>query len=139
MFEAQDPVPQVPGDQLLGWKFDFEQGDIAFDPSGKPVMVQGQDAYTVWALKAILTERFVYPIYSPEFGTEIAELIRRDLPRSVLDSLLRQEIEDVLRLDPRTLQVHVESVRFRDDRVDVDVRVRLAFGEETRMTVSVPV
>ncbi|MED1918792.1 DUF2634 domain-containing protein [Bacillus thuringiensis] len=67
---------------LRTYKFDFETGQFPVRPDGKSVMIDGEEALLQKATKALRTDRYMYSIYSSDYGNELKALIRSDGTRA---------------------------------------------------------
>jgi hypothetical protein len=87
------------------WNFDFTAGDFVTTATGQGVPTQGVQAWTDWGLKALLTLRYKYPVYSRIYGQDFDDLIRRNLTRAANESEIQRIVTETLMVDPRTAKV----------------------------------
>ena len=72
---------------LREYAYDFKTNDFIIDPSTNDIkVVTGLKALEVWIYKAILTDRFEYPIYSWDYGTELTDLIGQKFSKGLTES-----------------------------------------------------
>lgn len=81
--------------QGVTYLYDFKEGDFILK-NGKPVEADGVEGVKVWIEKILLTEEFVYSIYSEEgeeYGTTIRKLI---LGKKIPELLLYSELKRII-------------------------------------------
>jgi len=102
--------------------FDFAKGDFVLDGAGRVVMADGVRAWVQWCVKAVLTERFAYPIYGPEYGTQLTEIVKQS-DRAMVEAMLEREITEALLIDPRTEMVRDFVFEWRGDGLHIQFTV----------------
>ncbi len=75
--------------------YDFEK-DTVLMQDGNVCYVEGVEALKIWIMKAIYTSRYRWPIYTWNYGSEIEDLIGRDLSQGVLESEVKRMIEEAI-------------------------------------------
>ena len=122
-------------------KWDFELGDFVRDGANKLVECDGQEAFKVWCVKIVLTERFTCLAYDDDIGTEIEDALQERVYYAV-ESALERTITEALMVNPRTEYVRDFDFEAEGDElwlsftvkgVDWDefpIRVKLKGGEE---------
>ncbi len=63
-------------------------------------IVEGKEAVKVWIWNCLRTQRFCYPIYSWQYGTDLEQYIGEALPDEYLQVDLQDEIEEALTVNP---------------------------------------
>ncbi|TQK74984.1 uncharacterized protein DUF2634 [Brevibacillus sp. AG162] len=81
---------------LRTYKFDFETGQFAVRPDGKSVMIDGEEALLQKATKALRTDRYMFSIYSSDYGNELKEVIRSDGSRAWKQAEAKRLIREAL-------------------------------------------
>lgn len=115
--------------------FDFTTGEFILE-DGKPKVVEGPDALSVWIAKALLTARYRWPIYSPAFGCELENIIGYDLPRAVLESEIPRLIREALIYDDRIEDVKDFVIERGADWLKVTFTVVTFDGQTLRQGVT---
>jgi len=115
------------------FSFDWERMKIRTDVSGNPVVVTGQEALVEDMVKALLTPRYVYSIYSDDYGAEFWELLGsdRDLARTDVVRIL----SEVCETDPRVRAV--ENVEVTNGP-EASLIVKFSVRDFTDSVVHVP-
>ncbi|WP_409174359.1 DUF2634 domain-containing protein [Brevibacillus fortis] len=90
--KEQRPIKNV----LRTYKFDFESGQFVVRPDGKSVMIDGEEALLQKATKALRTDRYMYSIYSSDYGNELKEVIRSDGTRAWKQAEAKRLVREAL-------------------------------------------
>lgn len=116
------------------WLFDFAKGDFVVDGSGRVVEADGHTAWAQWCVKAVLTERFAYVIYSTDYGSEIEQALKQP-SRKAVEAELERVITEALLVDPRTEQVNDFAFKWEGDAVKVSFTAVPVVGPPERLEV----
>ncbi|GEC92443.1 DUF2634 domain-containing protein [Brevibacillus brevis] len=81
---------------LRTYKFDFETGQFTVRPDGKSVMIDGEEALLQKATKALRTDRYMFSIYSSDYGNELKEVIRSDGTRAWKQAEAKRLVREAL-------------------------------------------
>ncbi|CAM5798204.1 MULTISPECIES: DUF2634 domain-containing protein [Brevibacillus] len=91
--EGKKPIVPV----LRTYAFDFDAGDFVLRPGGKPSIIEGEAALIQNVKKALMTDRYTFPIYSSDYGNELKTLIRgdgtREWKQAEAKRLVREAVE----------------------------------------------
>jgi phage baseplate assembly protein W len=96
------------------------RGDFAFDwdlleffssERGDPLRVYGDDLVIEWCMKAVNTPKGEYPIYPPDYGCNVMQLIGAALPDPILYSEVAREITGALQRHPRVVSAAVANIQ----------------------------
>jgi hypothetical protein len=87
----------------LSLSFDWSLLRFRMDGGGDPIIVSGQEALLEDIVKVLLTPRFRYAIYSPDYGADWEDLIGDPYPLVVTQ--IPRVVTEALMLDPRILSV----------------------------------
>lgn len=96
------------------------RGDFAFDwdlleffssDRGDPLRVYDDDLVIEWCMKAVNTPRGEYPIYPPNYGCNVQQLLGSALPDPALYSEVAREITGALEVHPRVLDATVANIQ----------------------------
>lgn len=121
-----------------GIKFDFAAGDFVLDGAGRLVIVDGHTEWVQWCIKTVLTERFAYLVYGPDYGTEL-EALPREPSRGAAEARVRRTITEALMVNPRTREVRGFDFRWEGNVLHVSFEVVPTVGRPERLEVSVSV
>lgn len=91
---------------------DFETGAPVMN-NGNFIIVEKNEALKVWGWKALNTERYRYPGYSWNYGTEFEALISLGLSSEAMKEELKRQAEEVLKSNP-----YITGVKNIDFEVD---------------------
>ena len=91
---------------------DFETGAPVMN-NGNFIIVEKNEALKVWGWKSLNTERYRYPGYSWNYGTEFEALISLGLSSEVMKEELKRQAEEVLKSNP-----YITGVKNIDFEVD---------------------
>lgn len=97
------------------YKFDHEKEQLVVTRTGKAIKGSSLDAYRFWAVKCLLTERYQYSSYSPDFGIEFQRIMEADYPRSIAESEMKRTIVEALMVDDRTVSATNFSFEWEGD------------------------
>lgn len=100
--------------------FLVKNGRIRSKVDELPAMVQAVD-------KILRTERFVYPIYSDQYGSDIEELVGENMDYAKVE--VERMIEEALEADERVTEVEITDLLVNQDILEVYVRVSTVYGD----------
>nr|DAJ95972.1 MAG TPA: Protein of unknown function (DUF2634) [Caudoviricetes sp.] len=89
--------------------------------------IDGLDAVGQAVDLILTTERFVYPVYSADYGVEFAELIGKD--RAYVEGDIQRRITEALEQDDRIIQIEYLGLTFARDQANVMLLVKTKFGD----------
>lgn len=110
----------------VAWDFNLDKPILV---NGKFKIVEGNEAIQVWCYKALKTERFVYPIYSWDFGSELNELIGKPYSKELVKSEAIRYIKEALIINEYILDVNVSNVGFDGSKLTATATVTTIYGE----------
>lgn len=110
----------------IAWNFSdntpiVENGDFK--------VVEGNEAIKVWIYKAILTDRYEFAIYSWDYGSELRELLGKKYSNALTKEEAKRYIKEALLINDYILDVDVRNVKFTDDLLEIDLKVKSIYGE----------
>ena len=115
--------------------FDFLSGEFLFEGAGRPILINGQDAFEQWALKVCMTERNTRLAYSDKIGTEFMRLATINDREAVKSHIIRTLTEAIM-IHPHAKAVRDFSFTLGADSVRVSFEVLSDFGE-SRLKVEI--
>ena len=89
--------------------WDLKKGDFVRTPSNKVPRSEGTEAYKVWCVKTVYTERYTCLAYTDEIGTEMDDAVSYNDDNAV-ELAIQRTIQEALMVNPRT--VSVEDFKF---------------------------
>lgn len=99
-------------------------------------LTNGIDTLAQWIRFALVTERFRWPIYSPDFGTEFTEIIDNSIDAEESTTEIEATINEALLIDERIADItsiEFEEVEGAPEAYIVTVKV-VSFAGETQET-----
>jgi len=122
LFPVFDVPVVLPEDEKITDKyapapmFDIESGEFVTDGAGQTLYGSGYDAWALWCIKTILTQRWAHLGYSGNAGIEAAEAFGEP-DRKAQESAFERTITEALLADPmgRTLQARDFTFEWRGD------------------------
>jgi phage baseplate assembly protein W len=127
-FLAEQTEPQP----TKTYYIDFENGRIGSK-------IDGDIALKQFVVKAIMTPRSRYAIYSDDYGCELDDLIGEDVTPDLLNSEIPRMIRDALIYDDRISDVTNITVQKDGDKVYISFTVVTNTGDELNEEVTLNV
>ena len=110
-------------DTYREYEFDFNTGHLA----GK--ILEGKAALRMWIYKALLTKRYIYPIYSWDYGQDLDELIGQGYETDYIKSEVERRIQECLMINERIIRCHSFEVCLINDTLQISFTADTTFGE----------
>jgi len=92
--------------------WDYERGDFVLDGAKKLLYGSGHDAWVLWCLKSVLTQRWAHLGYGSNAGIE-AEQAFRETNQRAAESVFERTITEALLADPMGRTTQVRNFQFR--------------------------
>ena len=105
------------------YEFDFQAGKL----TGK--ILEDKAALKMWIYKALLTKRYIYPIYSWDYGQDLEELIGQGYETDYIKSEVERRIQECLMMNERIIRCHSFEISLINDQLKVNFTVDTTFGE----------
>lgn len=105
------------------YEFDFTTGQLAIKA------LEDKAALKIWIYKALLTNRYIYPIYSWDYGQDLEELIGQGYGKGFIECEVQRRIQDCLMVNERITGCHSFEINFINDQLQVSFTVNTTFGE----------
>ncbi len=109
-------------------KWDYDN-DIPVFMNGSPVLISGKEAVLVWAWKALHTPRYLYEIYTWDYGCEIESLIGQPITEELKQSEAVRYVRDCLLVNPYITEVSDITVTFSDGTLSISATIETVYGE----------
>ena len=135
-------VPEVVEDEVNTAKqypnsplFDIETGEFVLNGSNQIVHGSGYDAWKLWCIKTVLTQRFSHLAYSSNVGIEAEEAFK-EIDRDAQESAFERTITEALLADPlgRTVQVQGFEFEWGADSLKMSCEVTGVEGNTAAIT-----
>lgn len=97
--------------------------------SGEPVIVTGLEAVKSWAVRAILTARYRWPIFDWSYGCELEALVGQPYLAETKRSEASRYIQDALLMSPYITVAQVTEVRFDGSTLHATVDLTTVYGK----------
>lgn len=111
-------------------KWDYEKNVPVFS-GGEPVLITGGPAVAVWAWKALHCQRYLFEIYTTQYGNELETLIGQPYTEKVKMSEAGRYVRECLLINPYITGVDNVSVDFADGTLYIKATLKTIYGEET--------
>lgn len=105
------------------YEIDLETGQL----TGKKV--KGREAVRMWIWLCLNTERFRYPIYSWNYGTELEQYISQTLTQEFLETDCRASVEEALLVNPFINVIRDFEVAIEENKLTINFIADTVFGE----------
>ncbi len=107
------------------YEFDFQNNTLA----GR--ILEGKTALKMWIYKALLTKRYIYPIYSWDYGQDLDELIGQGYENDYIKSEVERRIQECLMIKEHIKGCHSFDINLINDQLQISFTVDTTFGEVT--------
>nr|DAV32494.1 MAG TPA: Protein of unknown function (DUF2634) [Caudoviricetes sp.] len=102
---------------------DFATGQL----TGK--IVEGKEAIKVWIWNCLKTQRFRYPIYSWDYGTDLEQYIGQTVSEEFLNADCEDEIREAMLVNPYITDIEDFTADFRSARLNISFTAVTKFGD----------
>lgn len=115
--------------------WDMEKGDFVTDGSGRMLYGSGLDAWALWCVKAVMTQRWAHGAYSENEGIEAEESFAEP-DREAAESSFERTVTEALLADPegRTVQVRDFEFDWEPDSLRISCEIVGSDGIAERIT-----
>ena len=107
------------------YEFDFNNSTL----TGK--ILEGKEAIKMWIYKALLTTRYVHPVYSWDYGQDLDELIGQEYEVDYIKSEVERRVTECLMINERITRCHNFEINFLNDTLHIAFTAETTFGEVT--------
>ena len=115
----KETVQEIPKE----YGIDFKSGQL----TGK--IVERKEAIKVWIWNCLKTQRFRYPIYSWDYGTDLEQYIGHTVSEEYLNTDCESEIKEALMVNPYIEGISDFSAEIRKEHLTLSFKVETRFGE----------
>lgn len=116
--------------------WDLEKGDFARNGSNQLVECNGREAYRVWCVKTVSTERYTCLAYPDFIGTEMESALK-EKSNGAVESAVERTITEALLVNPRTEYVRGFSFTWNGDELYCSFSVKGIDWEEFPLEVTI--
>jgi len=120
-------VPRTAG-LYVETAWDFEKNAPIYR-NGSPVLVTGAPAVLVWAWNALQTPRFIYEIFTYDYGNEIENLVGKPFADELKRSEAPRFVRECLSINPYITDVKDITVEFEGEHLSVSCMIVTVYGE----------
>ena len=107
------------------YEFDFNNNAL----TGK--ILEGKEALKMWIYKALLTSRYIYPIYSWDYGQDLDELIGQGYEVDYIKSEVERKVTECLLVNDKITRCHDFDINLINDTLHITFTAETTFGEVT--------
>lgn len=109
----------------------YKEYEFDFISTGQLTIKTLEDkaALKIWIYKALLTNKYIYPIYSWDYGQDLEELIGQGYGKGFIECEVQRRIQDCLMVNERITGCHSFEINFINDQLQVSFTVNTTFGE----------
>lgn len=123
---AIDTAAELPVYREVKWDF---KNNVPVYKNGNPVIVERNDAIMTWAWKALSTERFLYEIYTWDYGNELGALIGKPYTEALKQSEAVRYVSECLKINPYIKDVQNITISFTDGVLSIQCDIVSVYGE----------
>ena len=105
------------------YAFSFEDGKLI----GK--VLEGKEALKVWIYKTLLTTRYIYPIYTWDYGQDLDELIGKGYEKGFIESEVERRIKECLLVNDKITSCSNFEINLVNDNLQVSFTAETVYGE----------
>lgn len=113
---------------LKEYAWDFDKDDFLLK-DGKFQIVSGIEALKIWIWKALKTERYRYPAYSFDYGSEIDTLTGKAYTKAIMKSEIERYLKEALLISPYIKAVGNISIDTSGSSITIEFNVSSVYGE----------
>jgi hypothetical protein len=121
--DVYNAITENKDETVKEYGIDFDTGQLTGS------VVFGFEAIKVWAWLALNTERYQYPIYPWDYGSEYYELIGQKYSAAYTTSLTRQMTEDCLKVNPHIKGINDFTCQKDGDKLLISFSLVTDMGE----------
>lgn len=114
---------------LQEWAYDFDQNQFKLDDDGRMYLVGGNEALKIWLYWAIMTERYKYLAYTPDYGCEILGMIGYPLSSEAKASEIRRMITEAVMVCPYVKRINRIDLEMENDALFINVNLTSIYDE----------
>lgn len=123
---AAAPAAELPVLRECAWDFAADKPILR---QGVPVVAERAEAVAVWAWNALHTDRFLWPCFSANYGSEIYTLIGQSYQAETKRAEVQRYIEECLLACPYITAVTGTTITVVGDRLTVGFAIQSVYGE----------
>lgn len=123
MTSGEDVETTVTANTYREYDFDFETGKL----SGK--VLDGKEALKIWIYKALVTRRYIFDVYSWDYGHDLEDLIGKGYEKGFIDSEVERRIKDCLSVNDKITGCYDFEISLVNDNLNVNFTANTIYGE----------
>lgn len=110
------------------YAYDFENGCLKQDSTGKTYLVEGNEALRIWIYFALATARYRYTAYDAAFGSEIEGMTGQPMSDEVTQMELERYIKEALMCNPYIEELSDFDFILLRDGIEASFSCRTVYG-----------
>ena len=123
--QAASVSSELPVAREVKWDFD---ADRPVYRGGAPVYVERAEAVAVWAWNALHTDRWLWPIHTPNYGSEINSLIGQAWSEDYKRAEVRRYLQECLLVSPYIKRLDDMVITFDGSLLTASFRLVSIYG-----------
>lgn len=116
--------------------WDLKSGDFVRTGANQLIECNGREAYRVWCVKNVLTERYACRAYQESIGTEMESALK-EKSNGAVESAVERTITEALLINPRTEYVRGFYFAWNGDELYCSFTVKGIDWEEFPLSVTI--
>ncbi|MEG1777668.1 MAG: DUF2634 domain-containing protein [Angelakisella sp.] len=125
--EAMSAISNTSSELPLCVEVPWQEGKPVFK-NGSPVTVSGHAAVMAWCAKALATERYLYEIYTKNYGCEMAALVGKPYSDELKKAEAARYVRESLEINPYVVDVSGITVDFDENTLMVGCEIKTIYG-----------
>lgn len=132
-----DKTRNIQDEQGVAYLYDFDKGDFV-TKNGRLIEVDSKEAVKVWIEKILRTKKDKYEIYkNTNYGTNIYEWRGKKVPRLLLQSELKREIEETMQQNVDIDYIKNFKIEQQETIICISFTVVLKNDDEIKQEVTI--
>lgn len=127
-FVDEQDAEEYDVDYKTSLMWDLEKGDFVRTATNSIPRNDGYEAFKIWCIKAVATERYSCLAYSDDIGTEMEDILAEP-DRESVELAIERTIQEALEVNPRVSSVEEFSFSWETGHISVSFVVYATDGE----------
>jgi len=116
--ETENKVTDIPYE----YGIDYSTGQMTGE------IVSGLEAVKVWIWNCIHTQRFLYPVFSWDYGADLEQYIGHMVTNEFLTTTCKKEVEEAMLMNPYITDLDDFSVTLNETKLNISFTANTKFG-----------
>ena len=83
----------------------------------------------MWIYKSLLSKRYIYPIYSLDYGQDLDQLIGKGYEKGFIESEVKRRVQECLMINEPIKGCHNFDISLINDTLKISFKADTTFGE----------